>query len=188
MSAVDLLAAHREDGVDLLLHDFVPATPDTRASVLARWEKWYTKLLTLTAPLGIGGQFKPLTPMGPEEQMTVAGCLPLDTHFNIRRVCCAVCLYRLGKAFQRLPLTPPRRESGRRYIDDHEVFQALLDELGEQSQRHEKENITKAANKVIDAVDFSQLPDDDNPAKMLDRLKYRLRKHRKSVENNSPLL
>ena len=148
MTAIAQLRRHRELGVGLLLKDFVNATPKTRDEILARWEVWYRGLLSLVEPLGDGvaAQFEPLTPMLPKEQATVAHCPPLDDHFNMIRACHAVCMYRLGKLFQKFPPVMPEAAEpatgagGRPRYERPGLIEAVEAELSAQTARGEPRN------------------------------------------------
>ena len=123
MTAIAKLRHHRRLGVELLLKDFLNATPETRDEILARWDVWYRDLLSLVEPFGDGvaALFETLTPMLPEEQTTVAHCPALDDYFDMIRASHAVCMYRLAEVFKQIgPVVPedyeaePAKKTGRR--------------------------------------------------------------------------
>ena len=174
MTAIAKLRRHRELGIPIL-EDFIRATPDTADEIVERWNPWYRDLLQLVEPFGDGvaARFKPLTPMDPDEQMTVAYCAPLAEEPNLARVCHAVCMYRLGEVFNQIAPVLPKDKGGRRPMDPPWIKKAVQDELLKQARQHRKRNKTEAIDKVISTIDFEEDPSDprsDTPAKMFDRL------------------
>ncbi len=108
MTAEAKLRRHRELGVQILI-DSIRATPETADGIVKRIRIWERDLIPLVEPFGHGvtARFKPLTPMHPHEQLTVAHCAPLDDWPNMVRVYHAVCMYRLDELFRQFgPVLP----------------------------------------------------------------------------------
>ena len=116
------LRRHRELGVSILM-DSRKATPETATRIVKRIHTWERDLIPLVEPLGDGvaAQFKPLTPMLLEEQLTVVRCPPLDDGFNLDRIEHAVRVYRLGELLKQIPPMPPKGKGGRRKYDDDAI-------------------------------------------------------------------
>ncbi len=115
------LRRHRELGVSILM-DSRKATPETATRIVKRIHTWERNLISLVEPFGPGAaaQFKPLTPMLLEEQLTVARCPLLDDGFNLDRIEHAVRVYRVGELFKQIPPMPNKGKGGNRLtiIDD----------------------------------------------------------------------
>ena len=123
--AIKKLRRHRELGVQILI-DFKKATPETAAEMVERNCKWERYLIQLVEPFGDGAaaRFKPLTPMRPHEQFTIAHCAPLDEYSTEARICHAVQLYRLDELIERLPLVLPKSKGGNRHtINDEPIIE-----------------------------------------------------------------
>ena len=115
MTDVAKLRRHRELGVRLLI-DFIQATPETAAGLVERANAWECDLIPLVEPFGdsAAARFKPLTPMHPHEQLTVAYCAPLDEEATKARIEHAVRIFRLGELFNQLPPVLPKGKGGNR--------------------------------------------------------------------------
>ena len=152
------LRRHRETGTDILF-EFIKATPETAPGIVKRARAWALELIPLVEPFGDGpaALFKPLTPMEPKEQATVARCASLDKETNQVRANHAVRMYRLNELFEKfdpvLPKAPggkrrtPRgRKKGDGTIDDTEVLakMARLIESGE------AKSVLDAATQVVE--------------------------------------
>ena len=123
MTEIAKLRHHRLLGVQILI-DFKMATPETAAEMVERVEVWERDLIRLVEPFGDGAaaRFKPLTPMHPYEQLSVAGCMPLDEGSNNARREHAVRMYRLDDLFKQFPPELPKGKGGnRRTIDDRPI-------------------------------------------------------------------
>ena len=122
------------------------ATPDTADEIVERWNPWYLDLLQLVEPLGDGvaARFKPLTPMRPDEQMTVAYCAPLAEKPNLDRVCHAVCMYRLGEVFKQIGPVMPEDDEAEPAPPPPTVQRPALREDVEASYRQHVENTLEA--------------------------------------------
>ena len=123
MTAEAKLRRHRELGVQILI-DSIRATPETADGIVKRIRIWERDLIPLVEPFdhGVTARFKPLTPMHPYEQLTVAHCAPLDDGFNLDRFEHAVRMYRLDELFQKFdPVLPKGKGGNRRGYNDEAI-------------------------------------------------------------------
>ena len=127
MTPIAKLKDHRELGVSIQ-SDSIRATAKTAGGIDRRICKWEIDLIPLVNQFGdvAAAPFKPLNMLHPYEQLTVAGCTPLDDGFTLHRIEHAVRLSRLDKLFEKLPLAPPKGKGGNRstYNDIHIVAKA----------------------------------------------------------------
>ena len=128
MTAEAKLRHHRELGVQILI-DFRQATSETAAGLVERGNAWERDLIPLVEPFGDGAAapFKPLTPMHLHEQLSVAGCAPLDEEATKARVEHAVRMFRLVELFKQFPPVLPKGKGGnRRTYNDGPIREKAL--------------------------------------------------------------
>ncbi len=149
MTAIAKLRRHRELGLPIQ-SDFCVATPETAAGMVKRAQEWKRDLIPLVEPMGHGAAalFKPLTPMKPEEQETVARCAPLDRRSSQVRANHAVRMYRLNELFNKFPPVLPKGKGGnRRKYDDGPIVAKAIAILNSSGTKNKAAAVREAAKR-----------------------------------------
>ena len=147
--AIARLRRHRETGTDILF-EFIKATPETAAGIVKCAQAWASDLIPLVEPFGHGraALFKPLTPMKPEEQATVAHCAPLDEATNQVRANHAVRMYRLNELFKKFdPVLPKGKGGNRRKYDDGPIVAEAIAILNSSGTKNKAAAVREAAKR-----------------------------------------
>ena len=163
MTAEANLRRHWEVGV-CIQTEFIRATPETAAAIVERSKVWMDDLIPLVEAFGEGvaAPFRPLGSMCLEEQATVAHCPSLGRYSDLIRVCHAVCIYRLGKLFQKFDPVPPkpaeakrpRRKPGVRPYHSPQVVQAVQDKIYQNARQGWDSNVQGTIKEVLDTLNL----------------------------------
>ena len=139
--------------------------------MVERERVWARDLIPLVEPFGDGtaALFEPLTPMHPDEQSTVALCLPLDDDkFNMARVCHAVRMSRLDRLFRQFEPTMPKGKGGNRRTYNDDAIVAKANAIMESSGTESKAAAVREAAKRFPEL-FHGDGDDENKIKRITR-------------------